>query len=92
MHFHFLEVDSFVLSLSTNDIFEDLQNLNDLFDISNLNKSHGLLSDKNKKILSKLKIDAPKYIRVEEILRLRSETYSFKSSDKNTNKLKGISK
>ena len=46
---HYMDTDSFVLSVDTKDIIKDLKNLEDLFDFSNLDKDHELISKKNKK-------------------------------------------
>ena len=37
---HYLDTDSFVISVNTKDIIKDLKNLDDLFDSSNLNENH----------------------------------------------------
>ena len=47
---HFMDCDSFVLSIETENIINNLKNLGDLFDFSNLDKNHELFSNKNKKI------------------------------------------
>ena len=39
IQFHYMDTDSFVLSVNTNDIVEDLQSLNDLFDFISLDKN-----------------------------------------------------
>ena len=44
---HYMDYDSFVLSTETEIIINDLKNLEDLFDFSNLDKSHELFSNKN---------------------------------------------
>ena len=44
---HQIDTDSFVSSTNSNGIFEDLQQLKDLFDFSNLNKNHKLFINKN---------------------------------------------
>ena len=41
--------DSFVLSVNTKDFIKDLKNLEDIFDFSNLDKNHELLSNKKTK-------------------------------------------
>ena len=38
LQLHYMDTDSFVLSIKTKDIIEDLFNLKDLFDFSNLNE------------------------------------------------------
>ena len=87
---HYLDTHAFVLSVNTNDIIEDLKNLGDIFDFSNLDKNHELLSNKNKKVFGKIKIETPKNINVDEIIALRSKKYSFKCGDDSKSKLKGI--
>ena len=41
--------DSFVLSVNTNDVIKDLKNLEDMFDFSNLDKTHEIFSKKKSK-------------------------------------------
>ena len=48
---HFVDTDSFVLSMNTKEIIKDSKNLEALFDFSNLDENHTLVSDKNKKAL-----------------------------------------
>ena len=54
---HYMDTDSFVLSVNTKDIIKDLKNLEDIFDFSNLDKNHELFSNKNKKVNGKLRIE-----------------------------------
>ena len=89
---HYMDCDSFVLSIETQNIINDLKNLEDLFDFSNLNKNHDLFSNKNKKVVGKFKIETPKNIWIDEFVALRSKCYAFKCGDDSKNKLKGISK
>ena len=89
---HYIDCDSFVLSINTKDLIKDLYNLKDLFDFSNLNKEHKLFSNENKKVVGKFKIETPENIWIDEFVALRSKAYSFKFNNNNTNKLKGISK
>ena len=46
LHFHYMDSDSFVVSLITHDVIKVLQNLEDLVDSSNLNKDHEVFSDR----------------------------------------------
>ena len=46
-----MDTDSFVLSVNTKNIIKDLRNLEDIFDFSNLDKTHELFSNKNKKVI-----------------------------------------
>ena len=89
---HYMDCDSFVLSIETENINNDLRNLEYLFDFSNLDKNHELFSNKNKKVVGKFKIETPKNIWIDEFVALRSKCYAFKCGDDSKNKLKGISK
>ena len=88
---HYMDTDSFVLSVNTKDIIKDLKNLEDIFDFSNLDEKHELFTNKNK-TLGFFKIEAPKKIWTDEFVCLRSEMYAFKCGDDGKNKLKGNSK
>ena len=46
---HYMDTDSFVLSVNTKDIIKDLKNLEDIFDFINLDKNHELSVIKTKK-------------------------------------------
>ena len=83
---------AFVLSIKTNNIIEDLHNLKDYFDFSNLNNEHELFNNENKKVLGKFKIETPKNLWIDEFICLRSKAYSYKCGDDNKSKLKGICK
>ena len=89
---HYMDTDSFVLSVTTKDIIKDLRNLEDIFDFSNLDKNLELFSHKNKKAIGKFKIVTPKNIWIDEFVCLRSKMYAFKCGDDNKNKLEGVSK
>ena len=89
---HYMDTDSFVLSVNTKYISKDLKNSEDIFDFSNLYKSHELFSYKNKKVVGFFKTQTPKSIWIAEFVCQRSEMYAFKCGDDSKNKLKGISK
>ena len=89
---HYMDTDSFVLSVNTNDITEDLKNLEDIFDFSNLDEDHELFSIKNKKVIGKFKIETPKNIWVDEFVCLRIKIYAFNCGNDCKNKLKSVSK
>ena len=91
---HYMDTDSFVLSVNTKNIIQDLHNLKKYFDFSNLKEDHELFSNINKKVLGKFKIETPKNIFIDEFIGLRSKAYSFKcnNNNENKNKLKGICK
>ena len=69
---HYMDTDSFILSVNTKDIIKELKNLEDIFDFSNLEKNHELFSNKNKKVIGKFKIETPKNIWIDEFVCLRS--------------------
>ena len=83
-----------ILSMKTENIFEDLKHFEDIFDFSNLDEYHELFSEKNKKLFGKFKNECPKNIWIDEFVCLRPKAYSFKCKDNdgNKNKTKGVSK
>ena len=83
-----MDTDSFVLSVNTKDFIMDLKNLEDLFHFSNLNESHELFNNKNKKVIGKFKLETPKNIWIHEFVCLRNKMYAFKCDDDSQNKLK----
>ena len=89
---HYMDTDSFVLSVNTKGIIKDLKFFEDIFDFSNLDEYHELLSNKNKKVIGKLKIKTPKTIWIDKFFCLRTKIYAFKCGDDSKNKLKCISK
>ena len=70
-----------------------LKTLEDIFDFSNLDKSHELFGNKNnKKVIGKNKIESPKSIWIDEFVCLRSKMFAFKCGDSSRNNLKGVSR
>ena len=92
LQLHYMDTDSLILSLNTNESIRDLKNLEDTFDFSNLDKNIELFSNKNKKVIGKFEIETPRSIWIDEFVCLRSKMFSFKCGDDSKNKLKGISK
>ena len=80
--------------MKTESIIKYLKNLEDVFDISNLDKNHELFSNKNKTVIGKFIIETSKNIWIDEFVCLRSKANSFKckNDDENKKKIKGISK
>ena len=91
---HYMDCDSFILSIKSENKIKDLKNLEDIFDFSNIDENQELYSEKNEKILGKFKVETPKNIFIVEFIALRSKMYAFKCKGKieDKNKLKGISK
>ena len=86
-----MDCDSFVLSIETQNKIIDLKNPEELFDFSNLNENHELISNK-KKVVGKFKLETPGNIWIDEFVALRSKCCAFKCGDDSKNNLKGISK
>ena len=89
---HYMDTDSFVLSVNTKDIIKDLKNLGDIFDFSNLDENHEVFSNKIRKMIGKFKMEAPKNIWIDEFVCVRSKMYAFKCGDDSKSKLKYFSK
>ena len=53
LHLQYMDTDSFVLSVNTNDIIIDLKILEDIFDFSNLDENHELFSNKIENVSGK---------------------------------------
>ena len=49
LQLQYIDTDSLILSKKTENIIEDLKNLEDLFDFKKLDETHELFSKKNKK-------------------------------------------
>ena len=71
LQLHYIDTYGVKLSLKTENIINDLKNLEDIFDFSNLDENHELYSNKNKKIIGKFKIETPKNIWIDEFVCLR---------------------
>ena len=56
LQLHYIDCDSFVLSIRPQIIIIDLKSLQHLFDSGNLNENHELFSNKNKKLLLSIKM------------------------------------
>ena len=94
LQLHYIDTDGVILSMNTKDIINASKDIEDIFNFSNLDENHELISNKNKKTIGKFKIETPKNIWIDEFVCLRSKASSFKCNDnkENKNKLKGISK
>ena len=75
--------DRFVLSVNTEYIIRDLKNLKDIFDFTNLDESHEIFSNENKKVNGNFILETPKNIWRDEFFVLRSKVDSFKGKDDN---------
>ena len=86
LQLHYMDCDSFVLSIKSENIIKDLKILEDIFDFSNIDENHKLYSEKIKKVLGKFKIETPKNIFIDKFVALRSKMYAFKCKDKEEDK------
>ena len=68
-----MDTESFILSVNTENIYKDSKILEYIFDFSNLDKNHELISKRNKKVIGKFKIETPKNVWIDEFLCLRSK-------------------
>ena len=92
---HYMDTDSFILSIKTGDLINDLEYFKDDFDFSELDPSHELYNSINKKVIGKMKIETSPIIELDNFIALRSKSYSFSygsSVQKATQKLTQKSK
>ncbi|WP_375670021.1 hypothetical protein, partial [Bartonella sp. CL29QHWL] len=87
----YLDTDSFVLNLTTNDLNKDLNELKDYFDFSNYPRDHPLYDTTKKKVPGYFK-DELAGEEMTEFIALRSKMYAYKMKAIESKKLKGISK
>ena len=94
LQLHYAHTDGIILSMKTENTIEVLKNFEDISDFKILDENHELFSEKNKNVLGKFNIETLKNIWKDDIVCLRSKTYSFKGKDntESKNKMKGISK
>ena len=92
LQLHYMDTDSFVLSIKCNDLVEQLLELEDYFDFSNLDKNHPLFSNKNKKVVGKFKVETGPVLTIDRFVALKSKMYCFDVNDKQCSKIKGLNK
>ena len=92
LQLHYMDTDSFVLSIKCNDLVEQLLKLEDYFDFSNLDKDHILFSNKNKKVVGKFKIETGPSLTLDRFVALKPKIYCFVVNDNECGKIKGVSK
>ena len=74
---HYMDTDSFILSIKTEDLINDLKYFKDDFDFSELDENHELYNSINKKVIGKMKIETSPIIELDNFIALRSKSYSF---------------
>ncbi|XP_052767835.1 uncharacterized protein LOC128208317 [Mya arenaria] len=85
------DTDSILACYQTEDIYKDMKSSMCHFDTSDYPKDHFLWSDKNKKVLGKMK-DETNGQPIAEFVGLRSKMYSFTCKDKEEKRAKGVAK
>lgn len=83
------DTDSLMYEVYTDNIYDDMFNDLDLFDTSDYPKDHKLYSEKNKKVLGKMK-DELAGKPIEEFVGLRAKMYSLKHGGIEKKRAKGI--
>ena len=74
---HYMDTDSFNLSIKTGDLINDLEYFKDDFDFSELDENLELYDTINKKVIGKMKIETSPIIELDNFVALRSKSYSF---------------
>ena len=72
-----MDTDSFILSIKTGDLINDLEYFKDDFDFSELDENHELYGTINKKVIGKMKTETSPIIELDNFVALRSKSYSF---------------
>ena len=85
------DTDSLLFYCETADIYDDMSASMDMFDTSDFPNHHPLHSDRNKKVLGKMK-DETNGKPISEFVGIRAKMYSFLCDNDNIKRAKGISK
>jgi hypothetical protein len=91
MELLYMDTDSFILKIKTQDLTNDLNDLKEHFDFSNYPKDHKLYSAANTKVPGKFKVELGGD-EMTEFIALRSKMYAYKTAKSESKKLKGIAK
>ena len=90
--FLYTDTDSLLLEIKTEDVYKDMGEDLDLYNTSDFPKDHPLHSQKNKKVLGKMKDECAGAV-ISESVCLRSKMYSILlDNEKNIKKAKGTTK
>ena len=78
LEYHYLDTDSFIVSFKPiKSLIEDLKHFKEDFDFSDLDPSHELYSEANKKVFGKMKLETAPELDINEAVFLRSKPYSY---------------
>ena len=88
----YTDTDSFIIEVETEDFYKDMQKNKDMFDTSDYPIDHFLHSNRNKKVLGKMK-DECNGVVISQFIGLRSKMYSIKTeNNEEIKKEKGVKK
>ena len=78
LELHYLDTDSFIFSFKPiKSLIEALKHFKECFDFSDLDQSHELYSETNKKVIGKMKFETAPELDLDEAVFLRSKSYSL---------------
>ena len=78
LELHYLDTDAFIFSFKPiKSLNEDLKHFKEDFDFSDLDPSHELYSEDNKKVVGKMKLETAPELDLDEAVFLRSKSYSL---------------
>jgi len=81
----YMDTDSLLILIKTEDVYEDMKNNMDLYDMSDYRKEHPLHPNTNKKVLGKMK-DECAGTPIAEYVGLKPKMYSILKSDEKISK------
>ena len=87
----FTDTDSLTYKIYTEDIYDDMLKNSQLFDFSGYNPNHKCFSLDNKKVIGKMK-DELDGLPMTEFVGLKAKLYSYKTTNKENKRAKGIQK
>ena len=87
----FTDTDSLCYEVETQDLYQDMWQNKQLFDLSNYEKDHAIFDDTNKKVLGKMKDECGGAV-IEEFVGLRPKMYSLKYDGAEKKAAKGVKK
>ena len=85
------DTDSFFLNIFTDDVYEDMKQIQNDLDTSDYSKDYTLYSNQNKKVIGKFKDELAGKV-MSELVALRRKAYSYLVDGEEKKKLKGISR
>ena len=87
---HYMDTDSFILSMKTTNLLKDLEYFKKDFDLSELDENSELYDTINKKVIGEMKTETLPIIELDNFVALRSKSNSFSYRATQKPKQKGI--